>query len=328
MAGDSFERNGLDVTSFHPGNIVESLGNCFNDFCKASEFGKLHPRRITENELNQNPLYQPERFGIFQKKQIPKGLFRSFYTFRNCHPDTLTGFKVKYHIPKKDSALVRATLEFPAGSASKKYYGFSDGTNIFVWAGSGFALAKREANTISLHVDKADVYNGASSGIFMAGMLGGAIGGLLGAMATEITSTAGNGSGKCTVDFSSGRLIPANIPDYLKTESTTIFFLSKASASDNGLAILHGTDTLCSLKPGNYLKLSLSSKFRELTLVFTGNDCVSREEKLSLRLFNTEIYLIRVKKNREITIGTAFDQVRRDLLNGMTDENTLEKKDL
>ena len=327
-AGDSFERSGLDVTGFHPDNIVESLGSCFDDLSWAAEFGKLRLHVIPEAELYQNPLDHPEKYDIFQKKAIGKGLFKTFYAFRDCHPDTATTFAVNYHIPKKDTARVRASLELPSKLPSKKYYGFSDGKNIFVWAGSGFARVSRDEKAISLRVDKGDVYEGASTGVYMAGLLGGAIGGLLAGLASEATAAAANGPGKCTIDFSSGRLIPVNLPDYLKTESSTILFLSKASSTDAGLTVIHDKDTLCTLKPGNYLKLSLPSRFRELTLVLTGKDCISREEKLNLRLFNTDIYLVRIKKNREITIGTAFEQVRKDLLNGMIDENTLEIHDL
>ena len=331
LAGDSFERGGLDVTGLHPKNIVNALSNCFDDFYKTNFLGMLHPHRISEEELRQNPLDKPEKFAVFQKKHICKGLFKSFYNFRDCLPDSTTNFTVKYHLPKQDSSRIRATLELPSDLSQKEYYGFSDGKNIFVWAGSGFALVNREEKAISLRVDKNDVHTGASSGVMVAGVFGGMIGGAVAGLVSGLTpsgATNAAGYGKCTIDFTSGRLIPVNIPDYLKTESTTIFFLSKTTASDTRLTILHNADTLCCLSPGKYLQLSLSSKFHELKISMTGKDCISREETIPLRLFNADVYLLKVHRNREITVATTFEQVRQDLLNGMTGENTVVKYDL
>ena len=119
------------------------------------------------------------------------------------------------------------------------------------------------------------------------------------------------------------RPLTAQTPDYLKVESNTILFLSKASAGNDGVIVIHGHDTLCTLKPGTYLRLVLPSKFAVANLFLTGNGCTGRELNLPLRLFSTDLYLLRVKKNREIVIGGAYEQVKTDILNGMNDKNTL-----
>jgi len=321
LAGVSFSRNGLDVTGFHSDNIIQALGECFDHFQKASELGKWQHRPISENELMQNPLNSPRKFAVFKNKPT-RGLFKTFYSFRDGHPDSATKFIVNYKIPKKDTLRVRASLELPDHLSQKEYYAFCDGKDLFVWAGSGFAKVIRRDSAFYVKVDAHDANEGASSGVYMAGLLGGALGGLLAALATEATMAAATGPGSCYVDFVSGRLIPVNIPDYLKVESNTIFFLSHASPEDTKLLVINQQDTLCSLVPGNYLKLSLPSKFRELTLIFTGQDIQKREETIQPRLFNTDLFLVRVKRNREITIGNTFDQVRKTVLDGMTDENT------
>ena len=327
-AGDSFEKSGLDVTGFHPGNIAAALGHCFDDLSKAAEYGKLHLKRISEKELFQNPLDNPGGFDVYKKTRISKGLFKSFYAFRDCHPDTVTSFTVKYQVPGKDSARMRASIKLSNELSQKDYYGFSDGTHLFIWAGSGFALANRRENSIMVTVEKKDAYDGATTGVYMAGIFGGMLGGLLGALATQATTASVNGPGNCTIDFSSGRLIPLNVPDYLKTESNTILFLSKASATDDGLTILHGADTLCVLIPGNYLRLILPSGYREIRIRMTGKGCNTSDETIPVRLFNTDVYLLRVKRNKDISVGLAYEQVRKDLLNRMTDENTVVRRSL
>ena len=328
LAGSSFEKTGLDVTGFHPHNIIVAFGNCFDDFSRMVETGMLHPQKISENDLILNPFKHPEKFAIFQKPHVRKGLFESFYSFRDCTPDTVTPFSVEYHLQKKDSARLRASINISSGLSPKKIYGFSDGKNIFVWAGSGFARVNWEENSTTLWVIKSDANNGPSSGVFIGTLLGGAIGGALAGLPTKSSSDMVDGCGKFTIDYKTGRIIPIAIPDYLRSGSITIIFLSKASAGDAKLTIIHVHDTLCTLNPGNYFKLSLPSKFRDIKLVFTGKDCISKEELFYLKLFNTDVYLAKIKRNKEIVISKPFEQVKTDILNGMSTYNTIVKGDL
>jgi hypothetical protein len=323
VAGDAYVRSGLDVTGFHAENIVASFGNCFDDFFRKTQNGHPAFRRISGEELNQNPLDHPEQFAIFRQRQIPRGLFKTFYSFRDCRPDTTTPFTVKYHVPRKDTTRVRASLELSGKQPEKKYYGFSDGKDIFIWAGSGFARAKREDHAIRLRVDKDDI---SSSGMYMGAMFG-LLGGLIDALATQATSAA-NSPGNSLVDFVNGHLLPADKPGYLKPQSTTILFLSKTSASDTWLAVMHETDTVCTLQPGQYLSLTLPARFRDAQLFLTGPGCTGREEKFTPRLFNTDIYVVKIKRNGEISIRTTYEEVRKTLLNAMTPENTVIRHDL
>jgi hypothetical protein len=325
LAGDSYERSGLDVTGFHAENIVESFGNCFDDFFKMVQSGHTGFRRISEGELHQNPLGHPEQFAILRQNHIPRGLFKSFYSFRDCQPDTVTQFKVKYHVPRKDTTRVRASLELTDNTMAKKYYGFSDGKDIFIWAGSGYARAKREEHDIRLRVDKDDVST--SSGMYMGAMFG-LLGGLIDALASQVPSSAASSPGSCIVDFVYGHLLPADKPGYLKPQSTTILFLSKTSASDKLLSVMHDRDTICTLNPGQYLNLTLSSQFREAQLLLTGQGCTGKEEKITPRLFNTDIYIVKIKRNGEISVSSTYEEVRKTLLYAMTPENTIVMHDL
>ena len=326
----SLEKSGLDVTGFHAGDIIYGLGCCFDDFERMGTQGKLKPKRINESEMLINPLDHTEKFAIFTAPAVSRGLYKSFYSFRDNRPDTVTAFTVDYHPHKKDSMQMRATLNLPHGLAQKQYFAFTDGKMLYAWTGKGFAPVYRSEKQMSLWLAKNEVEEGASSGAYMAGMMGGMIGGLIGgalfgALAALNESDAGyiaNGNGNFKIDFSSGRLSPSITPDYLKTESNTIFFNSKSSSGDDDLILLRDRDTLCTLAPGNYLKLALPSKYRELKLVVTCKTCSRREESISLRLFHTDIYILRVKKNREIFTGEAYEQVRKDLLGGMTSGNT------
>jgi len=331
IAGEYFQRNGMDVTGFHKDNIVEAFGVCFDDFDRIKELGLLQPRKITETELARNPLDRPEDFPVFKKSRISRGLFRTFYSFRDCRPDTLTSFGIEYTIRKKDSTRMRASLELPPEFQKKKIYGFSDGQNLFMWAGSGFALVKKKERSMSVLVEKSDLDDHGSSDAFMAGYMFGAIGGLLATLATNATNSDQDGvsaEGRCNIDFVCGRLVPKRVPDYLRIESNTILFLSMATASQEPVSVICKHDTLCKLQPGNCLKLVLSSKYRELPLRLVSNGTATLDRTIIPRLFNTDVYIVRVKRNGTIAMETAYEQVRKDIIEHTLPEKIITRRDI
>jgi hypothetical protein len=330
-AGEYYQRNGLDVTGFHKDNIVEAFGVCFDDFDRIRERGLLKPRKITEAELTRNPLDHPEDFPVFQKNRVSRGLFRTFYSFRDCRPDTLTSFGIEYAIRKKDSTRMRASLKLPPELQKKKIYGFSDGQNLFMWAGSGFALVKKKEKSMSVRVEKSDLDDQGSSDVYMAGFMFGAIGGLLATLATLATDPDQDGvsaEGRCNIDFVCGRLVPKKVPDYLRIESNTVLFLSMATAYQEPVSVICEHDTLCILQPGNCLKLVLSSKYREVTLHLSAKGTETLDRKITPRLFNTDVYIVRAKRNGRIMMETAFDQIKKDILDNTPPEKIITRRDI
>jgi len=263
-------------------------------------------------------------------------LFRSFYDLRDCRPDTVTDFTIKYFIDKKYPERVRAEISVPSQKDKPEYFGFSDGKNIFVWAGRGYAVTVRQQNTLSLYLDKKDIDKGASgsakgaygSAIVLGSIMGGAVGGILGAIAISAIYNRANfpnnsgDIGKSIVYLGSGGIMPAVLPEELKPESRTDIFHSKASAINSALKVVHETDTLCILLPGQYLKLSLPSRFKDLDLILTCKEGVVHSQSVHPEVFNTILFLCKSRKNGAISVTEPTDQLFNDILSAMKESNT------
>ncbi len=319
----------MEVIGTHSVNIADAISHCFDDFAQQIGKGEINPKQISEAELYLNPLSDPGQFAIFRQQQIPKGLFKSFYDLRDCRPDTVTAFTIKYLVDKKYPERVRAEISVPSQNYKSEYFGFSDGKNLFVWAGKGYAVTVRQQNTLSLYLDKKDIDKGASgNAVVLGGIMGGAVGGLLGAIAisavykgAKFPNNSGD-IGKSIVYLGSGGILPAVLPEELKLESRTVIFHSKASAINSALKVVYETDTLCTLLPGQYLKLSLPSSFKDLDLILTCKEGVVHSQSIHPEVYNTILFLCKSRKNGAISLTEPTDQLYDDILDAMKGSNT------
>ncbi len=322
-AGRSVEAGGLDVTGAHDQTVARAMTGCFNDLMAMAGKGFPGSRKIAASSLTENPLDHPGDFGIFKLKRFSKGLFHSFYDLRDGNCDSITPFDIRVIPDKKDPSNPRAEVVLPDGTTDKASFAVSDGNNLFVRTGNRFAIVFPDTSNLVLRLNHHEIQKDAGSGAMM-GVMFGAVGGLISALAAsaQAKDAVGRGEGNCIVDFTSGKLVPRNTPEYLRTESNTILFLSRSSAVGSDLSVMFRQDTLCNLQPGEYIHLRLPSGFEQITLHFCGKQALVTDQTFDLEPFLTTVYLARIRRNGEVILNMAVDQVRKDILDGMDSQNT------
>ncbi|MEI8005806.1 MAG: hypothetical protein WCI48_06335 [Bacteroidota bacterium] len=326
LAGVAFDRHALDVTHQHEGNIIAAIEKCFNNFSSRMLNGKLSHRQVPQSELGKNPLMHTDEFPIMALKQVPKCIFRTYSDFREYKPDTGIQFTVKYTTYKRDSMLVQAKIYGLPWDSLEHIWGFSDGPNPFIRVGKIFYRLKLKNGEYITRIfvtdagrsGNAEVNAGALvAATVIGGVIGGAIaGGIMGA-------AAANEVGKYKLDFASGKLIVRPIPDYMRIQSTMIFRLSSSSRSGIPLTIFYGDKKLATLNQDDYLKLIVPSGHNTIKLKCIPGNGATTELEFAVRLFHTDVFLLKVRKSLEVEVFPAFDEVRKSVLESMEEDKTV-----
>ena len=325
LAAMAFDHSGMDVTHQHAGNINDALQRCFDNFALRMRKGKLMHKPLASSDLGRNPLEHTDEFPIMKVNPIPKTVFRAYSDFREYRPDTLTPFAVTYMRFKRDSLLVQAKISGLEEDSLEHIWGFSDGTNPFIRVGKKFyrmRLKNGEYITRIFMEDAGRVSGAVDAGaVVAAGMIGGLIGGAI--VGGIMGAVAANEIGKYKLDFATGKLIIRPIPDYMRIQSTMIFRLSDYSKKDIPLTIYFRDKKLATLKQDDYLKLLVPSGYNSIKLKCVPEGGSGEELEFNLRLFFTDAYLLKVKKNLGIEKFHAIDEVRKSVLDSMTEERTV-----
>ena len=325
LAAMALDHIGMDVTHQHAGNINEAVQRCFDNFALRMRKGKLMHMPVTSADLRKNPLEHTNEFPIMKVNPIPKTIFRAYSDFREYRPDSLTPFAVQYITYKRDTFLVRAKISGIPTDSLDRIWGFSDGTNPFIRVGHTFYRMRLKNGEFLTRIFTEDAGRGSGTvdagAVVAAGMIGGLIGG---AIAGGIMSAAAaNEIGKYKLDFATGKLIIRPIPDYMRIQSTMIFRLSDFSKKDIPLTVYFGDKKLATLKQDDYLKLLVPSGYTTIKLKCVPEGGVGEEVEFNVRLFFTDAYLLKVKKNLGIEEFHTVDEIRKSVLNSMSDEQTV-----
>lgn len=325
LAAMAFDHRGMDVTHQHAGNINEALQRCFDNFALRMRKGKLMHKPLASSDLGRNPLEHTDEFPIMKVNPIPKTIFRAYSDFREYRPDTLTPFAVTYIKFKRDSLLVQAKISGLETDSLEHIWGFSDGTNPFIRVGNKFyrmRLKNGEYITRIFTEDAGRVSGAVDAGaVVAAGMIGGLIGGAI--VGGIMGAAASNEIEKYKLDFATGKLIIRPVPDYMRIQSTLIFRLSEYSKDDVPLTLYYKEKKLATLRQDDYLKLIVPSGHENIKLKCVPEGGTGEYVDFRVRLFFTDIFLLKVKKNLDVEQFHAFDEVRKAVLNSMTEERTV-----
>jgi len=323
-AGRSIRRNGMDVTGGHEKSLAQMLAACFDDFADALSQGVIAQKMIPGDSLRVNPLDRLGTFPVFRMKRIPKGLFRSFYDFRDGRPDTVHTFTIICRKQKKDTSCARADLEVQDSTLEGDWFGFSDGRNLYVNLRKHYARVTVSDEKILLALNRDEIGNGSGysyAGVALGAMFG-ALGGLVGGLIDASAAKAGESSA-CIIDMTSGQLFPEKVPQYLDMVSNTVLFLSKTSASGAELVVRSGPDTVCTLSPGNLLHLRLPAEYEAADLKFDGPKVPAVTRTFLCEPFTWDVWIVKIKRNGEISFMRAYEQVKRDLVSSLNGEGTI-----
>lgn len=325
LAAVAFDNHGMDVTHQHSHNINEALQKCFDNFNSRMQKGKLMHKPVSSSELLKNPLGHTEEFPIMKVNPIPKSIFRAYSDFREYRPDTLTPFSIKYVTFKRDTFLLQAKISGLPSDSLSYIWGFSDGINPYIRLDDKFYRMRLKNGEYITRIFKEDAGRGSdalsSGAVVAAGMMGGLIGG---AIAGGIMgAVAANEIEKYKLDFATGKLIIRPIPDYMRIQSTMIFRLSDYSKKDTPLTVYFRDKKLATLKQDDFLKLIVPSGFNTITLKCVPEGGASEEIEFNVRLFFTDAYLLKIKKNLKVEKYLTADEVRTSVIGSMSEERTL-----
>ena len=325
LSGVAFDKHSMwDVTHQHEHNIVAALERCFNNFNSRMLKGKLIHKPIPGSDLGKNPLLHTDEFPVMALKQVPKSVFRSYSDFREYKPDTSIQFTVKYTTYKKDSMLVQAKIFGLPWDSLENIWGFSDGHHPFIRVGENFYRLKLKNGDYITKIYMRDAGRGTEVGdvgvIVAAGIVGGVIGATIaGGIMGAATS---NEIGKYKLDFATGKLIVRPIPDYMRIQSTMIFRLSMSSKPGIPLTIFYLDKKLAILNQDDYLKLIVPSGHNAIKLKCIAGDGATTELEFAVRLFHTDVFLLKVRKSLDVNVFPAFDEIRKSVLESMEDDRT------
>jgi hypothetical protein len=309
----------LDVTL--PQLIYDAIDGCFRSYSKMKSQNSVPGIRITPAQLKENPYAGRDHFYCFGKHRCRKGIYHTFFDFRDDLPDTSHSFKIFYDINTKTPKLTKAILIFPKGEIQEKFWGFCTGDSVYMHAGNSYMLLTREGNQFTTF-RRSDEYN---KDVVSSAIFGSVFFGLVGATVfggiAAATSKA-NEVEKYRLDLFDGTLFPYEMGDYTYISSNVVLFLSKVSAPSATLKVFADDQYLCDLSPGKYSVLRLSCHHSTLKLKFVSSTGGEVSEAIDLHFLKNDAYLLRVMKDKSIVFNNLFDQVKKDILQQRTTENT------
>jgi len=188
-------------------------------------------------------------------------------------------------------------------------------------AGNSYMLLTREGKQFTTF-RRSDEY---SQEVVSSAVFGSVFFGLVGATVfggiAAATSKA-NEVEKYRLDLFDGTLFPYGMGDYTYISSNVVLFLSKVSAPSATLKVFADDQYLCELSPGKYSVLRFSCHHATVKLKFESSTGGEVSEAIDLHLLKNDAYLLRVMKDKSIVFNNLFDQVKKDILQQRTTENT------
>ena len=304
-----------------PAIIARAFDEAFSQYITRKADGLTLRAPCIREQLDENPLQKPGYFRCFTAKNPRRGLFRTWFDFRDNLPDTTTGFKAIHYYNQDNPRLSKAFLKFPKGTDPVEVWGFCEGDSVYVYGGRSFSLLDREGDLFITWSRSSeytrDVVSAAIFGWFFAGLAGASLTGGIAALSSDPEQAE-----KLKLDLFNGKLLPFNAADYTMISSRVVFFLSKVSDPDATLAVFVDGQKQCGLNPGNYFTLDLSCHHTSAAVRLVSSAGGEIMLNIPLQLFKTEVYLLKANRNHSVSADHLHDQMKKDILWSRTREKT------
>jgi hypothetical protein len=314
------------VQDFFPKALLKLLVNGFDSsvsqYNKRSAMGLLVPTIITPEQLKEDPINKAGYYKYLTGKKSGKGLYRTYFDFRDNLPDTTQDFKIFHDYNKNQPKLSKAYLKFPDGSKPEKFWGFYEGDAVYINDGRSFSLLTPEGD-LFINYGRSPEY---AREVISAAIWGGIMFGLVGASVfggLTASSSDYDMIDKFKLDLFNGKLLPYDAKDYTLISSNLIFYISKVSDPNSSLNVYVDGQLQCTMKPGNYFTLDLSCHHTSATIKLVSSSGGETVKQIPLKLLKSEFYLLKVKKNHTVGIDHPFGEVKNDILMFRTKENTV-----
>lgn len=308
-----------------PKTIESAFNQCFVDFFEREADNKINPIHTDTIQLMGN-INQNDDFEVFKVTNFEKGIYKSFYDFRDYFPDTLTHFDVKYK--KKKDSIVSAnidydTIKYNLGKILKKNeenepWGFSDGNQIFVRWGEKYLPIQKDSNIFYL-TSRPEEY-GSYFTYYTTTYGAGLIPALL---ASSIEKTMSDVE-PYFIDFSTGHFRTQETIDLLKVKADIIFYCSKYNKHEEYFDLYINEKLVCQLRNNSWCKIQLPSTAKEINVKIVTASGKQMTKILEPRLFMTDLYLIMDKKKKPPILSKALGNVKEEYLDNCKSHNRIE----
>ena len=91
--------------------ITEAFDQCFSRYSERLQKGLIVPLLVNEQKMSENPLVQPGHYQCFIQKERNKGIYLSFYDFRDNFVDTSFHFTVHHNYDEDNPKLTQDTYK-------------------------------------------------------------------------------------------------------------------------------------------------------------------------------------------------------------------------
>jgi hypothetical protein len=322
-AGTCFQQGGIDVTHTHAENIVHAMEICFADLRAALLTNRVDNIEISEKELSFNPLKDPTSYPVFHTSKIPRGVFRTFYDFRDCNADTQIPFEVRVK-SKKDTAKSKVSISYSDSYGPDAFWGFSDGNSIYMRIMKFYYKLYPEQNAFVSHVAYNEIGD-MSSAYAMAGILGGLVG--VAILATVVSATYHgitdpSKDGYFRVDFCHGSLTPSSHSEFNELDSKTVFAICGTIDPSKSICLFVNNEFNVVIRGGTYYTLNLPPRMKNATIGLR-MDSLHYTQSISLNPFENSLYYVHLSNRKGILMDYISGDKETSLLNGMSEWNTI-----
>lgn len=314
QGSSSFKKSGMDVTHQHDENITQALENIIWDFNRRQDDRKLRPypvEDITKDPNSGKPYYQ-----VF-KNHLRRGLYQTFYDFRDQFPDTTTHYRVGYDYKGKDTSKVVVQLQFDDRKLKDYPFAYCNGKKYFLRMGKGYyPLEVNDTSIVSLfHAGiSSDSNIGDATAIVFSSVMFGLVGALVstaivaGSSASEMRGTQ---TMPMQLNFVTGALEKPDVLDGLVVKSTNIFYLSPTARA--GTTVTVTVDTVSyTLQRGDYCSIRLG-RCNGKKIHFSSSTGLKGEQDIEPKLFCSNLFLLHLKSDM-IDCDYPAGEVRTSIL--------------
>jgi hypothetical protein len=303
----------FDAGQTIPFLVKEAFDQCFSIYMERLQKGLMVPLMVNAWQMKENPLVQPGHYRCSTDKERKKGIYLSFYDFRDNIVDTSFQFTIHHNYNNENPELTQTYLKYKGESPPKDIWGFSDGDGDFVKVGRSFCRLTLDSNIFYSYTRSAEYAQDIATSAVFGGLFFGVVGA---AMFGGLTAATTNSKYiiKTKVDLFNGKLLPFEAGDYTRISSTVVFYYSKLSAPDVTLSVLVDGREVCILTPDTYLEMDFSCHYPEANITLVASNGARSAQIIPLDFNKTTIYLVKLFKDRTFLFNKLFDQMKTDYL--------------
>ncbi|MCF8386710.1 MAG: hypothetical protein K9G47_02425 [Bacteroidales bacterium] len=309
----SIKESSLNITGLHDENLLLAFNTCFEDFNKRDDLNHLTYDAISWEDLH-FPVKDYSTHEILNQPDLIKGVYLNFNDFRDNIINTNYPFELKYKV--KEHTILTAKVKFE-DEEPEKYWGISDGTNLFIHIDDKLYLLNQENDSLktSLKLENQSLnYTAVYTGVMF-----GAIGGMLGAIVHEVAEK--NYYVEHWLDFNSGTLFPLEMKDPFKLQTIKTFYYSDYSKIDEDVCIYLNNNKFNCLRESQYYNMPVSPFRGKAVLTIASREHSVEVEDFDPNVLDHQYYILKVKRKGDIFLK----ECKRNMINVIIE--TLEDKE-